>query len=104
MSDLLELFIRDFYLQNGLIPVEGFSSDEIRSFHEKLNSLPSEERRKVTRKFRKFVRKIEKAKHGNSAIFFDAQDSSIQEKRFRRDRRRLVHHHIRQTLFEKLHG
>lgn len=74
-----DLLIRDFYLSSGLIPVDGFSGDDISSFVEKLNSLPSDERRKATRKFRKFIKKILKEQG------LDYQNLSP------RQRRRIVH-------------
>ena len=57
---LKDLFLRDFYLVNGLVPVEGFDAENISDFIDKLNSLPPAERRKAKRKFRKVFRKLRK--------------------------------------------
>ena len=78
---MLNLFIKDFYLKNGLIPVEGFSQREIKSFHDRLESLSPSEKRKAKRKFRKFVRKMN-------------IETGEPTKKTKRSRRRSVHMEI----------
>jgi len=95
---LHKLFIRDFYLQNGMVPVDGFSPEDIEAFHKRLESLNPEERRKAKRKFRKFVRKLEKKINLSS---FDGLDPSPAKKNARRKN---VHRHICKSVREKLNG
>ena len=78
-----DLFIRDFYLQRGMVPVEGFSPEEIESFNKRLQSLSPEDRRKAKRKFRKFVRKLEK-KNKDFISSFDGSNTSPAKKNQRR--------------------
>lgn len=46
------------YLDNGLVPVSGFSLEQVQTFQSMLASLSPEERRKSNRKFRKKWRKL----------------------------------------------
>ena len=79
-----DLFVKDFYLKNGLIPVDGFSQEEIKSFHDKLKSLAPAERRRTKRKFRKFVRKM-------NLEMMERDASNNPTKISKRKRRREVH-------------
>ena len=96
---LLDVMVRDFYLQNGMIPVDGFSSEEIKSFHERLESLSLEEKRKAKRKFRKFFRKIEKQYDLN---IFSSDSTGKLSKSEKRHRRRCVHRKIKDSVIEEM--
>ena len=54
-------------MQFGLIPVSGFSLEDIERFEKMLDSLDEEESRKLKRKFRKIFRKIVKEKFGDAS-------------------------------------
>jgi len=56
-----QLNILHKYLESGLVPVRGFSSEEIKDFRSMLDSLSFEDRRRATRKFRKKWRKLMKS-------------------------------------------
>jgi len=92
---LLEVFIKDFYLQKGLIPVSGFSPEEIKNFQEKLNSLSVKDKRRATRKFRKFIRKLEKLKDSSRL----GEEISKPEKR---NRRRVAHQKIKEISIGRM--
>ena len=88
---MLDLFVRDFYLKNGMIPVDGFSEKDIKSFHQRLESLPDLEKRAAKRKFRKFVRKMNADNFKPSSRFGDGSLENEPTKIDKRRRRRKVH-------------
>ena len=88
---MLDLFVRDFYLKNGMIPVDGFSEKDIKSFHQRLESLSSVEKRQAKRKFRKFVRKINTDNFKPALDFSGKPLEDMPTKKDKRRRRRKVH-------------
>lgn len=97
---MLDLFVRDFYLKNGMIPVDGFSEKDIKSFYQRLESLPEVEKRKAKRKFRKFARRINKFKFGSEPR--DNASENWPTKKDKRRRRRRVHAEICRAVDAKL--
>jgi len=90
---LRDLFIRDFYLRNGIVPLDGLSCEDSKSFKERLASLSPEEQRVAKRKFRKIVRKIEKEYRSQSSYNGTKPNSATKLRR-----RKLVHQYIIRKL------
>jgi len=81
-----------------MVPVDGFSEEDIKAFHLRLNSLPLDEKRKAKRKFRKFIRKLEKKNIRLTSSFNGTSPSPF----IKNTRRRNVHRCIRRIIIKKL--
>ena len=98
------------YLEAGLIPVKSFDRSSIEEFEKFLNSLDEEEKRVVTRKFRKIFRSIVKTDIASSRnpevtrdFFVKRYGYTIKKpsKYQLRDRRRFVHNWLVRKCLSK---
>lgn len=96
---MIEFEILHRYLNNGLVPVAGFSLEQVESFQSMLASLSPEERRVSSRKFRKKWRKLLKTLPDTVATGLTEESAGpIAGAR----RRRAVHRHmLREVVNER---
>jgi len=110
---LQDLLIFHEYLDSGLIPIKGFTPEDIGEFEKLMASLPAVDRRKINRKFRKIFRKLyTREQHANKkhpSLPHDALKKTYgvggehpPSKRQLRARRRLVHAEICQIVSKRL--
>jgi hypothetical protein len=82
------------YLDSGLVPVSGFSLEDVQSFLQMLQSLSKEEQRLAKRKFRKKWRKLLKKLDPEQVFDLNGTEHVLVLKS---RRRRAVHEDIRQS-------
>jgi hypothetical protein len=98
-KNVIEFEMLHRYLNSGLVPVAGFSLEQVQSFQSMLESLSLEERRISKRKFRKKWRKLLKTLPAE--VVGGLTEESVGSLAGARRRRAVHRHMLRQVVNEK---